>query len=410
MERRYQNLAKLVIDQFWPFQASRSFGASAFHVAVFRESVKCVKFNVEHTDERLSDLDETFGEGITAMKIAQDTQQRSILKLFQEKDVNGLETIASELKVFYAQPQSDVRPCLDPKTDARMAKIAEQLCKGNIYAPVHPALPLYCTPLYLCVIMNYVKVVKKLLCKGVDIQTKALVDKNLLCVAAFFGFYKLIAVLINSGVKFSISHESGAYTPLAVAAQYGNLPCVNAITTRKEYDPTTAGALRALHEVARYGYFHVISTLMKAGASEKYIDSEGDLQVALHTAADCEHRAVVEKLLALGADPFCSNKDYGPFCTCTALSLAAQFDCSSVVKPLIDTGLSPTKPCEDKNLVVPMIEANIKGFCTFLNAVVNCGYNPNSLGPQGCSLLEQHFTFVSTRKEKRCLSPFRQYI
>ena len=397
-----RTLQKLKSTNLTLFKRPGAFGASALHVAVFRGSIKCVKFILEHTDESFSDVDETFGQGITAMKIAQDTQQRSILKLFidvQDKEVNGLVELVSELKFFYALPQSDVRPCSDPETDAKMAKVVERLCKRNINAPVNHTAPSFCTPLYLCVVMNYVKGVKKLLRKGANIGTTALVDENLLCVAAFFGFYKLIPVLIDAG--FSISHEPGAYTPLVIAAQYGNLPCVKAITTRKEYDPTTAGAHRALHEAAHYGYFHVISTLMKAGASEKYIDSEGSLRVTLHIAAAYDHRAVVERLLALGADPFCSNKYYGPSCTCTALSFAAQFDCFNVVKPLIDAGLSPTEPCEDDDHVAPVIEANMKGFCTFLKAVVDCGYDPNSLGPQRCSLLEHalHIRFYQKREK-----------
>ena len=139
---------------------------------------------------------------------------------------------------------------------------------------------------------------------------------------------------------------------------------------------------------------------MKAGASEKYIDSEGRLSVALHTAAAYDHRACVEKLLALGADPFCSNKDCGSSCTCTALSFAAMFNCSNVVEPLNDAGLSPTEPCEDTNHVAPVLEANMKGFCTFLEAVVNCGYDPNSLGPQRCSLLKHalHVRFYQKRE------------
>ena len=140
--------------------------------------------------------------------------------------------------------------------------------------------------------------------------------------------------------------------------QYGNLPCVKAIriTTRKEYDPTTAGAHKALHEAACYGNFHINSTLMKAGASDKYIYSKGSLSIALDTAAAHDYRAVFEKLLALGADSFCSNKDY--VCLVHVQPVLCQFDCSNVVKPLIDAGLSPTKPCEDDDHVAPIIEAN----------------------------------------------------
>ena len=84
--------------------------------------------------------------------------------------------------------------------------------------------------------MNDVKGVTELLARGASIGSIFLSSHNLLCIVAAMGFFKLVPVLIDAG--FSISYEPEAYTPLVIAAQYGNLPCVKAITTRKEYDPT----------------------------------------------------------------------------------------------------------------------------------------------------------------------------
>ena len=134
-----------------------------------------------------------------------------------KKKVNDHEASVSQLKIMYALPQSDVRPCTDHETDAKMANVVERLCKRNINAPVHHGAPFFCTPLYLIsVVINYVKDVNKLLCKGANIGTTAPVNENIFCVAAFFGFHELIPVLIDGGL--SISYEPGAYTPLILAA------------------------------------------------------------------------------------------------------------------------------------------------------------------------------------------------
>ena len=128
-----KTLEKLKSTNLTLFKRPGAFGASALHVAVFRGSIKCVKFILDHTKaERLSDLDETFGEGITTMKNANDTQRWSILELFIDagvKKVNTHKAIVLKLKKRYKLPQSDVRPCSNPETDAKMAEILKHLCK-----------------------------------------------------------------------------------------------------------------------------------------------------------------------------------------------------------------------------------------------------------------------------------------
>ena len=180
-----------------------------------------------------------FGRGVTAIQITvtKDTGQNSVLKLLKDAQETRYNEHEYNISLFKATFQIDTRSCSNPSTEAKMEDILKSLCKRNINAPIDPAVPPYCTPLYLCVVMNNAKGVKKLLHKGpgANIGTTALNFQNLLCVAAYYGFHKLIPVLIDGG--FSITHEPGAYTPLVLAAQYGNLPFVKAITMRKEYDP-----------------------------------------------------------------------------------------------------------------------------------------------------------------------------
>ena len=229
--------------------------------------------------------------------------------------------------------------------------------------------------------------VNTLLANKAVINDTPLLSKNLLCLAAWYGYFKLVPVLINAG--FSISREPGDYTPLAVAAQYGNLPCVKAITTRKEYNPTTAGADRALFMAAQYGQFHIISTLVKAGATVNDMYYEDRWKIPLHAAAAHDHRTTAQKLLEFNADPFCPNKDNDK-CTCTALTCAAYWGSCSVVKPLIDAGLSPIASCKDPThqLMSPAVIANLRGSHHVLKSMIDCGYDPDSLGCQGQSPLE----------------------
>ena len=388
-----QNLESVIPDLF---KRPGTFGASPFHVAVFRGSMDCLEFIL--TEQTYGDLYETFGGGIAAFQIAQEACQETALVLLNHQKRDDRPFHIFKLETDHALSYS--KACLNLENEAKMKGILNCISSGrNINAPLIPGGPNHFTPLFLSVVMNDVKGVTELLAQGASIGSVFLSSRNLLCIVAAMGFSKLVPVLIDAG--FSISYEPGAYTPLVIAAQYGNLPCVKAITTRKEYDPTTAGAHRALCEATTHGSFHVISTLVKAGATANKVYYEDICDLPLHTAAVYDHRAVIEKLLALGADPLCSNKDYGPSCTCTALSLAAKFGSSSVVKPLIDAGLSPTEPCEDTDHLAPVIEANIKGFFAFVKAVVNCGYDPNSLGPQRCSLLEHalHIRYYQKREE-----------
>ena len=339
------------------------FGASPFHVAVFRGSVKCLEIILDK--QIYGDLFHTFGGGVTAFDLAKATHR---IKIYSK--LCGHQDVHHAINIFKLDIQSST---LDVEYDACVAVEAKAKKEGILkYIPpgrdINASLvegPTHLTPLFFSVVINDLESVKTLLAREGIIKDTALSSKNLLCLAARFGYYQLIPVLIDAG--FSISHESGAYTPLVIAAQYGNLPCVKAITTRKEYNPTTAGADRALFMAAQYGHFHIISTLVKAAATVNNMHYEGKWRIPLNAAALHDHRTTVEKLLEFDADPFCPNKNNDK-CTCTALTPAAYFESCSVVKPLIDAGLSPMAPCKDPGHkhMSPTVIANLSGSHHFL--------------------------------------------
>ena len=77
-------LQKLESTNLTLFKRPGVFGASAFHVAVFRGNIKCMKFILNHTQELYSDLHKMFGRRVTAMQIVKDTGQNSVLKLLKD--------------------------------------------------------------------------------------------------------------------------------------------------------------------------------------------------------------------------------------------------------------------------------------------------------------------------------------
>ena len=378
------------------------FGVQPLHVAAFKGSLKCL--DVILGRQIHGNLDDTFGGGITAFHIAKDANQSFALSLLdnQKEEDHALNIFKIDycilLSVFKCKQSSIYRECLKYEAKAKKKGILECIPpKGDINAPLVESLTHF-TPLFLSVMLNDLKGVKKLLERGAVIKDTALSPKNLLCLAARYGYYQLIPILIDAG--FSISHTQGAYAPLVIAAQYGSLPCVKAITTRKEYNPATAGADKALFLAAQNGHFHIISTLVHAGATVNEMYYDGPCKLPLHSASLYNHRATVEKLLEFGADPLSSNKSLHPLCTCTALNFAAKAGSCNVVEPLIKAGVSPTEYCEVPLHLSPVVDANIRGFVSFLKIVVDCGYNPNSLGSKGHTPLEDALNFRFEERQK----------
>ena len=382
------------------------FGVQPLHVATFKGSLKCLSVILGRQIH--GDLDDTFGGGITAFQIAEDASQSFALSLLNDQKgedhalnifkLNYYNLMGYHSTIFNYKQSSVYHECLKYETKAKKEGILNCISpKGDINTPLVKGLTHF-TPLFLSVMLNDLKGVKKLLARGAVIKDTALSHNNLLCLAARYGYYQLIPILIDAG--FSISHEPGAYTPLAVAAQYGSLPCVKAITTRKEYDPTTAGADKALFLTAQNGHFHIISTLVRAGATVNEMYYSGHCKLPLHSASLYDHRATVEKLLEFGANPLSCNKSLHPLCTCTALSYAANAGSCNVVEPLIKAGVSPTKYCEVPSHLSPVVNANIRGFVSFLKVVVDCGFNPNSLGSKGHTPLEDALNFCFEERQK----------
>ena len=65
--------------------------------------------------------------------------------------------------------------------------------------------------------------------------------------------------------------------------------------------------MSALHWASDRGHAAVVDLLLAAGANPGTADGEG--QTPLHYAASCGHRASAERLLAAGADPGAADSE-----------------------------------------------------------------------------------------------------
>ena len=158
------------------------FGVQPLHVAAFKGSLKCL--DVILGRQIHGNLDDTFGGGITAFHIAKDANQSFALSLLdnQKEEDHALNIFKIDycilLSVFKCKQSSIYRECLKYEAKAKKKGILECIPpKGDINAPLVESLTHF-TPLFLSVMLNDLKGVKKLLERGAVIKDTALSPKK----------------------------------------------------------------------------------------------------------------------------------------------------------------------------------------------------------------------------------------
>ena len=112
------------------------------------------------------------------------------------------------------------------------------------------------------------------------------------------------ALLLDAKADINMGGYHGQ-VPLAYAATEGHAEVVALLLRRQaSVDGCGADGTTPLFNASRRGRLEVVVLLLEAGASVASVDSGGR---ALHLAATGGHAAVVDRLLAAGADPAASN-------------------------------------------------------------------------------------------------------
>ena len=177
-----------------------------------------------------------------------------------------------------------------------------------------------------------VKVVKKLIYNGTDVQTTDQEGNSALHIASYLGFLNVVIVLLNRGCSVNTKNDSNE-TPLTRAIQQGHL---TVITNLLEYgsDAISVNIMKFLRDNKRKNQQEVatvVSKLIDCGANVDEKDVGGD--TALHFAALMDNKPMAETLIHYGAAINVTN-----IASLTPFDLAVRNGHFLIVSKLIDSG------------------------------------------------------------------------
>lgn len=120
--------------------------------------------------------------------------------------------------------------------------------------------------------------------------------------AAFYGFDKIVNILLEAHADPNAKEKSKLFTPLHAAAYNGHHTCVYDLLLKKaEVSPRDSNNATPLHQASTAGRTDIIELLLSAGAD---VDAVGDVgRTSLLCASVGGHTKACELLLEAGSDP-----------------------------------------------------------------------------------------------------------
>ena len=358
------------------------FGVHPIHIIVYRRhSNLALWWNLFSTMNGSEDLNVTFGGGVSVGDLAAgDPSMIMLLQLFG---------VMLNLRHFFRLGQDDVtgpnklhsKSIIDSYVHFHSQGLSKALLptltQHNINSPLYPGAPSFFTPLFVAVLANDLLFLKALISKGAQPSSQPPAHEGnyyLLHLAAYLNHHHLIPTLVKAGCRMDQdAHPFGmSRTPLVIAAHYGNLCSIKALTNSPGFDLQSSQGTCALHAAAQEGQFHVIPTLVNLGCKVDDVRMS-NLITPLHSATMGDHVGAVTTLLKLGANAknITSRGE-------TALHFAAEHGSSDVVSTLIKAGLSPYQlEAEDVPLGSSLFKAVFHGSLGVFTEFLKLGYTPD---------------------------------
>jgi ankyrin repeat protein/L-ascorbate metabolism protein UlaG (beta-lactamase superfamily) len=163
------------------------------------------------------------------------------------------------------------------------------------------------TPLTIAVQNGNFSIASYFIQKGADTLFKEKQGANLLHIACYRGKADLLQLLIKKGVPVDARNNS-EWTPLLLASTFGNLEAVKALLANKaDVNARNRDGHFPLFLAAKEGYKEITLELLAAGAKADLVQSATGM-TALHLACALGYGAIVEALLAKGADAAITDK------------------------------------------------------------------------------------------------------
>ncbi|RDW57753.1 hypothetical protein BP5796_12554 [Coleophoma crateriformis] len=187
------------------------------------------------------------------------------------------------------------------------------------------------TALFWAVEKGHKAVVKLLLEKGADLETKDQYGRTPLSWAAANGYEAIVQLLLEKGADLDTKDHDGR-TPLSLATENGHEAMIQLLLekgadleTKNQYGRTP------LSLAVEEGHEDIVQLLLEKGADPDTKDHDGWTPLSL--AAANGHEAIVQLLLEKGADLDTKNQ-HGR----TPLSLAAEEGHEAIVQLLLEKG------------------------------------------------------------------------
>jgi ankyrin repeat protein len=187
-------------------------------------------------------------------------------------------------------------------------------------------------PLSWATIKGHDTIVKLLLQKGADLETKDHYGRTPLIYAVRFGHMDIVNLLLKKGADFEVKNYTDK-APVSYAIPCGHkATTINSILAQgPEFDVSDNCGRTLLSYVAQNGHDAVVKLLLAEGADFEVDDCCG--RTPLSYAVENGHHTVMNLLLEKGADS--EGKDFGGR---TPLSYAAENGHDAVVNLLLEKG------------------------------------------------------------------------
>lgn len=275
------------------------------------------------------------------------------------------------------------------------------------------------TPLHAAVYQGYKSVAELLLDHGADLNARCSSDRRLsggflsgtpLHFAVWRGDEALVSLLLARGADVNATDDCGM-TPLLSAARSGKLAIAELLLNQKAdpnaavigtvYDsPVPSGGASSvegytpLHYAARDNNLALAELLLRHHANVNAMDHFGQAPLLLATGSD-EKRAVVELLLANGADVNERNKNGG-----TVLSVVVEANATNILKTILAHKPDLEARFEawhGSGQFTPLQLAVVGGNQSIVAMLLEAGANPNVTDERGRTPL--HWTVQNQQME-----------
>ncbi|XP_067678999.1 serine/threonine-protein phosphatase 6 regulatory ankyrin repeat subunit C-like [Haliotis asinina] len=220
-------------------------------------------------------------------------------------------------------------------------------------------------PIHMAASKGHLEVVRRLVRRGVDINSRDSDHRTPLHWVSTYGHLDLVEYLLSAGACVNIAQIDG-FTPMHAATCLGHDDvCKLLIANGADVNRADKDGWTALHTAVCYGYENVVETLLDAGGSIH--QTTNDDENCLHIAVSSGHIDIVKMIYKRGVRS--GEKNINGF---TAFHLAVYYNKQTIAQFLIEKNVDMCT--ENYAKQTPLYLAAVRGEEQLLQMMLDGGY------------------------------------